>query len=59
MPAGSFPLPDMGRTGVMICGHGSRDDQACVEFARVVDAIAERLPCPQIMTPVRLMSGRG
>ena len=44
MPAGSFPLPDMGRTGVMICGHGSRDDQACVEFARVVDAIAERLP---------------
>ena len=44
MPAGSFPLPDMGRTGVMICGHGSRDDQACVEFVRVVDAIAARLP---------------
>ena len=44
MPAGSFPLPNMGRTGVMICGHGSRDDQACVEFARVVDAIAARLP---------------
>jgi len=44
MPAGSFPLPDMGGTGVMICGHGSRDDQACVEFVRVVDAIAARLP---------------
>ena len=42
MPAGSYPLPDMSRTGVMICGHGSRDDQACVEFARVVDAIASQ-----------------
>ena len=44
MPAGSFPLPDISGTGVMICGHGSRDDQACVEFVRVVDAIAARLP---------------
>ena len=34
----------MSRIGVMICGHGSRDDAACVEFSRVVDRIAERLP---------------
>ena len=27
----------MSRIGVMICGHGSRDDAACVEFRRVVD----------------------
>ena len=34
----------MSRIGVMICGHGSRDDAACVEFSRVVNRIAERLP---------------
>ncbi len=34
----------MSRTGVMICGHGSRDPEACAQFARVVDRIAERLP---------------
>ena len=34
----------MSRIGVMICGHGSRDDAACVEFSRVVDQIAHRLP---------------
>jgi sirohydrochlorin cobaltochelatase len=34
----------MSRIGVMICGHGSRDDAACVEFSRVVDRIAHRLP---------------
>ncbi len=34
----------MSRIGVMICGHGSRDDAACVEFRRVVDQIADRLP---------------
>jgi sirohydrochlorin cobaltochelatase len=33
-----------GRTGVMVCGHGSRDDAACAEFTRVVDGIAGRLP---------------
>ena len=34
----------MSRIGVMICGHGSRDDAACDEFSRVVDQIAQRLP---------------
>ena len=34
----------MSRTGVMICGHGSRDDEACVEFARVVHLIEHALP---------------
>lgn len=34
----------MSRIGVMICGHGSRDDAACDEFSRVVDRIAQRLP---------------
>jgi sirohydrochlorin cobaltochelatase len=34
----------MSRIGVMICGHGSRDDAACVEFSRVVNRIAQRLP---------------
>ncbi len=34
----------MSRTGVMICGHGSRDADACDEFRRVVARIAERLP---------------
>ena len=29
---------------MMICGHGSRDDAACSEFARVVDLVAARLP---------------
>jgi sirohydrochlorin cobaltochelatase len=31
-------------TGVMLCGHGSRDPEACREFGRVVGAIARRLP---------------
>lgn len=30
--------------GVMICGHGSRDPEACAQFARVVERIRERLP---------------
>ena len=34
----------MSGIGVMICGHGSRDEAACDEFRRVVDQIAERLP---------------
>lgn len=34
----------MSRTGVMICGHGSRDDEACAEFARVVHLIEHALP---------------
>jgi sirohydrochlorin cobaltochelatase len=34
----------MSRIGVMICGHGSRDDAASVEFARVVDKVAQHLP---------------
>jgi sirohydrochlorin cobaltochelatase len=31
-------------TGVMVCGHGSRDAAACHEFAQVVQKIAGRLP---------------
>ena len=31
-------------TGVMICGHGSRDADAISEFASVADGIRERLP---------------
>ncbi|MEK0081565.1 sirohydrochlorin chelatase [Benzoatithermus flavus] len=34
----------MGRTGVMICGHGSRDAAACEEFRRVVDKVAAAMP---------------
>ena len=34
----------MSGIGVMICGHGSRDEAACDEFRHVVDRIAERLP---------------
>lgn len=32
------------RTGVMVCGHGSRDQGACDEFRRVVDKIAAAMP---------------
>lgn len=31
-------------TGVMICGHGSRDPEACAEFARVVDRVRLHFP---------------
>ena len=31
-------------TGVMLCGHGSRDPDACREFGNVVGAVARRLP---------------
>lgn len=31
-------------TGVMVCGHGSRDPEACREFAELVDRLRERLP---------------
>jgi sirohydrochlorin cobaltochelatase len=34
----------MNATGVMICGHGSRDAAACEEFRRVVERIAAALP---------------
>jgi len=30
--------------GVMICGHGSRDEQAVQEFASLADAIRDRVP---------------
>ena len=30
--------------GIMVCGHGSRDDQAVSEFASVARGLAERLP---------------
>ncbi|MXY16327.1 MAG: sirohydrochlorin chelatase, partial [Acidobacteria bacterium] len=32
------------KTGVMICGHGSRDADAVAEFAAVARAVARRLP---------------
>jgi len=34
----------MGRTGVMVCGHGSRDPEACAEFAGLVGKLAAALP---------------
>jgi len=34
----------MGKTGVMVCGHGSRDADAIAEFASVARGIRERLP---------------
>ncbi|GBD44345.1 Sirohydrochlorin cobaltochelatase [bacterium HR40] len=34
----------MERIGVMVCGHGSRDPEACAQFARLVEQIRERLP---------------
>src|SRR5262247_4691641 len=34
----------MSRIGVMVCGHGSRDDEAIGEFAAVAAGLAGRLP---------------
>ena len=34
----------MSKIGVMICGHGSRDSQAIVEFNSVAQGLRERLP---------------
>lgn len=34
----------MSKIGVMVCGHGSRDDEAITEFASVAAGIARRLP---------------
>ncbi|MEM7253075.1 MAG: sirohydrochlorin chelatase [Pseudomonadota bacterium] len=34
----------MEKTGVMVCGHGSRDEQAIVEFSSVARGLRERLP---------------
>ena len=34
----------MTKTGVMVCGHGSRDEDAITEFASVAAGIRERLP---------------
>ncbi len=32
------------KLGVMVCGHGSRDEQAVVEFQSVAEGIRERIP---------------
>ena len=34
----------MNKTGVMVCGHGSRDEDAIREFDSVARGIRERLP---------------
>jgi sirohydrochlorin cobaltochelatase len=34
----------MSGIGVMVCGHGSRDDEAVREFAAVAEGVARRLP---------------
>ena len=34
----------MSGIGVMVCGHGSRDDEAVREFAAVAAGVARRLP---------------
>ena len=38
----------MTKTGVMVCGHGSRDEQAVEEFQSVARGIRERLPHYQV-----------
>ena len=35
---------EMSKIGVMVCGHGSRDEEAIAEFAAVAGGIAQRLP---------------
>src|SRR3546814_7130401 len=40
----AFGRNRMSMIGVMVCGHGSRDDEAVREFAAVAAGIAERLP---------------
>ncbi len=37
-------------TGVMVCGHGSRDDEAIREFERVAAGIRARLPAVEVAT---------
>ena len=32
------------KTGLMICGHGSRDKAACQEFSHLSKVLAERFP---------------
>ena len=34
----------MSNIGIMVCGHGSRDDEAISEFDAIAEGIAERLP---------------
>jgi sirohydrochlorin cobaltochelatase len=34
----------MSEIGVMVCGHGSRDERACRQLAHVVDLLRRRLP---------------
>jgi sirohydrochlorin cobaltochelatase len=34
----------MKRMGVMVCGHGSRDEEAVAEFASVAEGVRDRLP---------------
>jgi len=38
--------PMSGHIGVMVCGHGSRDDSAVAEFAVLAGHLARRLPWP-------------
>ncbi len=38
----------MSKVGVMVCGHGSRDEEAVREFASVAAGIRERLPHYQV-----------
>ncbi|MEN8196196.1 MAG: CbiX/SirB N-terminal domain-containing protein, partial [Pseudomonadota bacterium] len=33
-----------GDIGIMVCGHGSRDDNAVTEFASVAAGVRDRLP---------------
>ena len=36
------------RTGILICGHGSRHDSALIEFSELVKKIGQRLPGVQV-----------
>jgi sirohydrochlorin cobaltochelatase len=44
--AATGPEPMSDRIGVMVCGHGSRDDSAVAEFAVLAGHLARRLPWP-------------
>ena len=44
--AAAGPEPVSKRIGVMLCGHGSRDESAVAEFAVLAGHLAHRLPWP-------------
>ena len=49
----------MTKIGVMVCGHGSRDEGAVSEFDSVAAGIRERLPQYQVEKHYRRKHGGG